>query len=176
MRSPLLAFATSDKSTMAESRLSYARSAICHRAESRSMPRSATAARIATRTITLVVASSAASENYRQKQPGGYHRRAEAHHIVAGEQGFEPQLPDPESGVLPLDDSPSSTTAREYSGSAPPRQASHIPCNPPQTRLTAGSGAERQCLAWHLHSIDPANSSPNTWWSRVLLGATGNGR
>ena len=27
--------------------------------------------------------------------------------IVAGEQGFEPQLPDPESGVLPLDDSPS---------------------------------------------------------------------
>lgn len=27
--------------------------------------------------------------------------------LVAGEQGFEPQLPDPESGVLPLDDSPS---------------------------------------------------------------------
>lgn len=27
---------------------------------------------------------------------------------VAGEQGFEPQLPDPESGVLPLDDSPPS--------------------------------------------------------------------
>jgi hypothetical protein len=26
--------------------------------------------------------------------------------ILAGEQGFEPQLPDPESGVLPLDDSP----------------------------------------------------------------------
>ncbi len=25
---------------------------------------------------------------------------------MAGEQGFEPQLPDPESGVLPLDDSP----------------------------------------------------------------------
>src|SRR5215208_1613498 len=25
---------------------------------------------------------------------------------LAGEQGFEPQLPDPESGVLPLDDSP----------------------------------------------------------------------
>lgn len=25
---------------------------------------------------------------------------------MAGEQGFEPRLPDPESGVLPLDDSP----------------------------------------------------------------------
>jgi hypothetical protein len=25
---------------------------------------------------------------------------------VAGVQGFEPQLPDPESGVLPLDDTP----------------------------------------------------------------------
>lgn len=27
---------------------------------------------------------------------------------MAGEQGFEPRLPDPESGVLPLDDSPMS--------------------------------------------------------------------
>jgi hypothetical protein len=26
---------------------------------------------------------------------------------MAGEQGLEPQLPEPESGVLPLDDSPS---------------------------------------------------------------------
>ena len=26
--------------------------------------------------------------------------------VMAGEQGFEPRLPDPESGVLPLDDSP----------------------------------------------------------------------
>jgi hypothetical protein len=26
--------------------------------------------------------------------------------ILAGEQGFEPQLPDPESGVLPLNYSP----------------------------------------------------------------------
>jgi hypothetical protein len=25
---------------------------------------------------------------------------------LAGEEGFEPSLPDPESGVLPLDDSP----------------------------------------------------------------------
>ena len=26
--------------------------------------------------------------------------------LLAGEPGFEPRLPDPESGVLPLDDSP----------------------------------------------------------------------
>ena len=26
--------------------------------------------------------------------------------MLAGEPGFEPRLPDPESGVLPLDDSP----------------------------------------------------------------------
>ena len=29
---------------------------------------------------------------------------------VAGVQGFEPQLPDPESGVLPLDDTPPAET------------------------------------------------------------------
>ena len=34
---------------------------------------------------------------------------------MAGLQGFEPQLPDPESGVLPLDDSPSGKFARHYS-------------------------------------------------------------
>ena len=28
--------------------------------------------------------------------------------LLAGEPGFEPRLPDPESGVLPLDDSPTS--------------------------------------------------------------------
>ena len=28
--------------------------------------------------------------------------------FLAGEPGFEPRLPDPESGVLPLDDSPTS--------------------------------------------------------------------
>lgn len=27
--------------------------------------------------------------------------------FVAGEEGLEPSLPEPESGVLPLDDSPS---------------------------------------------------------------------
>ena len=31
---------------------------------------------------------------------------------LAGEQGFEPQLPDPESGVLPLDDTP--MRAKDY--------------------------------------------------------------
>ena len=31
-----------------------------------------------------------------------------ADNFLAGEPGFEPRLPDPESGVLPLDDSPTS--------------------------------------------------------------------
>ncbi len=36
------------------------------------------------------------------QQPVNYHWLR-----LAGVQGFEPQLPDPESGVLPLDDTPS---------------------------------------------------------------------
>ena len=42
---------------------------------------------------------------------------------VAGEQGLEPQLPDPESGVLPLDDSPSPCATSKYSDSLPRSQA-----------------------------------------------------
>ncbi len=35
---------------------------------------------------------------------------------MAGEQGFEPRLPDPESGVLPLDDSPMVPRGQEFPG------------------------------------------------------------
>jgi hypothetical protein len=41
---------------------------------------------------------------------------------VAGEQGFEPQLPDPESGVLPLDDSP----MRSIESSMPQKSCSTV--------------------------------------------------
>lgn len=39
-------------------------------------------------------------------EPGQIGATAETGKAVAGEEGFEPSLPDPESGVLPLDDSP----------------------------------------------------------------------
>ena len=44
----------------------------------------------------------------------------------AGEQGLEPQLPDPESGVLPLDDSPSRCATSKYSDLLSASQAIHV--------------------------------------------------
>ena len=41
-------------------------------------------------------------------------RHKNALQIVAGVQGFEPQLTDPESAVLPLDDTPPSRSKRLY--------------------------------------------------------------
>ena len=60
---------------------------------------------------------------------------------LAGLQGFEPQLSDPESDVLPLDDSPSSP--EEYNGAAALMQGQEVACRARQRTAAKAAASQR---------------------------------
>ena len=83
--------------------------------------------------------------------------RPSAEGVWAAEQGLEPQLPDPESGVLPLDDSAVARTTTHYAALGSRAQA-------------ASQGGP------HPPAPSPSQSDREGVWIPAFAGMTGRGR